>query len=1296
MGLKLRTQLIDTNPPGLNIKPSALTYAEGDSNFIYLLTNMSGSSISITGPTTVTGNLSVNGTLSLTSNFLGTSSWADNVVNATTSSYITSSFFTGTNAALSSSYATTASYVSLNFQNEIHVSQVDGNDTTGDGSLLKPVATITKALTLLMGSRKTIIVHPGEYKENVTVASGNTTISTTELTGANTLLSGSLTIGTLGSGCRISGLKMSNLVISGTAQAYISNCTIDNNVTKSSSGYVEIINTEMQCIAGIQISGSGITIINGNKNVGVSVSNASAQVIIKGCNSVVTPSASAGNLAIVDCIVTALGGNAITITGVSTKLTLANSQVLVEAGNNVAPISVAGIYSIFNTVYDKPSSTFTGTSTNSVDYFQYIDADNITTKGVTISGSLTISGSSTFTNIGPAVFSGSVISTQGFSGSFSGSLTGSATTASYVSGSVFTSTNPALSASYALTASYALNGGNQNSIDTSKFITTGAIDTRQYISGSLTIQQNLSVLGSSSFVYVTASQVYLNNNTLTVFGNHDVSVTKAGFIAADSASSPYPSSSLLYYLGAGTTGYWIIDAPLSSSAFTGSLFGTASYAKTASYALNGGGGGGGFYIATGSVSASVNVGTTGSIFTLTSGSTPITLMSFNNSGSGTSSLTLISNDYSGLKIARNSPNDLTWFQVTGSYDANTVGIQTENKTWMSYLRNSRNLYLNDFAASDLSDPGGGATPYTSSISRNLIVYNNTISSSLEFWTTTTGVNSPKAIIKGISGTGDRGGDLSISVNSGSTGITGYAGLVEAMRIKQDGKIGIGTKSPTAVLHISSSGTDSTTTLLRVDNGNATTSSFYVKADRTVGIPGGILYYGPETSILAPPLRIIQSSTYNTYAGIEIGYSNSSLTTTPLVAGSTVIGYNNSYKNGSQIIIGQSNNTDTATSTGTSIILGNNNKITGSNSTGGTIVIGNNNTADQPTLGINAAIIIGQSNNTNGYYGAGLIGSNLKYYGNQQLAFGGNRSEVDYSVKEVWFGYGVMNENNATNTNQGSGPNVSINVSRAYSGSDINSGWPNTNKSGGSLTLNGGQGTGIGSAGDVIIGTPTTGSTGTTFHTPTNRVWVKGHTGYVGIGVSSPLTTLHVSGSGLFTSAVTSSTMIISSSRDSIVTIVGSGSANPLFTVNGSQGQLFSITDSLSGSLFSVNDVSGLSILEVFSDQTTLIGSNLAPALYTTTKVTANTGVTKIYTLPTSSYDGVYVDYTIRSGSNARAGQLIAMWSGSSMNYTEVSASQFGTTTTQFKFGFNVSSSYMLLSGSATSDGWTVKTIIRSI
>jgi len=146
-------------------------------------------------------------------------------------------------------------------------------------------------------------------------------------------------------------------------------------------------------------------------------------------------------------------------------------------------------------------------------------------------------------------------------------------------------------------------------------------------------------------------------------------------------------------------------------------------------------------------------------------------------------------------------------------------------------------------------------------------------------------------------------------------------------------------------------------------------------------------------------------------------------------------------------------------------------------------------------------------------------------------------------------------------------------------------------------------------------------------------------GLIGIGTSSPSASLHVAGttrlSGSFNTAVSGA----------ILTVVGSGSTQPVFTVQGSQGELFSIVDSLSGSLFSVNDISGLPILEVFSDGTTLIGDYQDPALITTTKKTANTGVTTIYSLPTSSYDGAWFDYTLRSGSDARVGTIMGMWSG---------------------------------------------------
>jgi hypothetical protein len=257
---------------------------------------------------------------------------------------------------------------------EIHVGK-DGNDTTGDGTLINPVLTITKALTLVAAGRNTIIVHPGEYAESPTVTSTNTTIATSELTGANTLLSGTLT---LSAAARISGLKMTNLTITGSGNIYISNCTVDTRVIKSGTNYVEIINSELQCTAGIQITGAGIVSILGNKCWGVVVSNAAASVLIKDCFQVRAPSVTAGSLQFDGCAIFAAPSTTIAVTSsAGTNITLANSFVLNSVGSSVERVSLGGNYSILNLVYDKANSTFTGTNLNAVDYFSVINAEKI-------------------------------------------------------------------------------------------------------------------------------------------------------------------------------------------------------------------------------------------------------------------------------------------------------------------------------------------------------------------------------------------------------------------------------------------------------------------------------------------------------------------------------------------------------------------------------------------------------------------------------------------------------------------------------------------------------------------------------------------------------------------------------------------------------------------------------------------------------------------------------------------------------------------------------------------------------
>ena len=90
-------------------------------------------------------------------------------------------------------------------------------------------------------------------------------------------------------------------------------------------------------------------------------------------------------------------------------------------------------------------------------------------------------------------------------------------------------------------------------------------------------------------------------------------------------------------------------------------------------------------------------------------------------------------------------------------------------------------------------------------------------------------------------------------------------------------------------------------------------------------------------------------------------------------------------------------------------------------------------------------------------------------------------------------------------------------------------------------------------------------------------------GNVGMGAAAASGSLHIVGAASTSSAA--------------VYIYKSGSTT--LDIQGSQGQLFSVTDQLSGSLMSVNDISGLPILEVFSDDRVVMGSFANPALRVT-------------------------------------------------------------------------------------------------
>ena len=180
-------------------------------------------------------------------------------------------------------------------------------------------------------------------------------------------------------------------------------------------------------------------------------------------------------------------------------------------------------------------------------------------------------------------------------------------------------------------------------------------------------------------------------------------------------------------------------------------------------------------------------------------------------------------------------------------------------------------------------------------------------------------------------------------------------------------------------------------------------------------------------------------------------------------------------------------------------------------------------------------------------------------------------------------------------------------------------------------------------------------------------------------------------------ALTGTSAYLSGSGQNILTVVGSGSStsSPLMVVSGSSGELFSITDSLVGTLFSVNNLTGNPILSVDSSDIILMGNYLSPSLNSTIKVSASTGTTNVYSIPTSAYTGAFFDYTVNDGTNLRAGNIMSIWSGSTIQYSETSTTDIGNTS-GITFNLTISSGNAILRTSGTTSGWTVKTIIRSI
>jgi len=246
-------------------------------------------------------------------------------------------------------------------------------------------------------------------------------------------------------------------------------------------------------------------------------------------------------------------------------------------------------------------------------------------------------------------------------------------------------------------------------------------------------------------------------------------------------------------------------------------------------------------------------------------------------------------------------------------------------------------------------------------------------------------------------------------------------------------------------------------------------------------------------------------------------------------------------------------------------------------------------------------------------------------------------------------------------------------------------------SAGTLTLVNGSGDTINISGFTSGGTSLSAYT----YSPTNNTFTIGISGETSleaqINEMSGLTIngdLNVNGNSIF-----------SGDSTNVVKIFGSGDTSPLISIEGSSGELFTVTDSLSGELFGVNNVSGIPIFEVYDDNTILMGNNQAPSLNTTTFNNINAGQTKIYGLPLLFSNGAFIDYVVKNSAGMRAGSIMAVYGYDTTSvygdWNETTTNDIGDTS-GVTFELDISGTSVDLLVSATTNNWEIKTIIRSI
>jgi hypothetical protein len=139
----------------------------------------------------------------------------------------------------------------------------------------------------------------------------------------------------------------------------------------------------------------------------------------------------------------------------------------------------------------------------------------------------------------------------------------------------------------------------------------------------------------------------------------------------------------------------------------------------------------------------------------------------------------------------------------------------------------------------------------------------------------------------------------------------------------------------------------------------------------------------------------------------------------------------------------------------------------------------------------------------------------------------------------------------------------------------------------------------------------------------------------------------------------------------------------VLTVQGSTGQLFTVSDVTTGNVFQVNDVSGLPLFAV----------NANGSYYSYTEsLTAIAATTVAYSVDKTTGTAAYFDYRITNTTNSgwRAGTVMVVWDGTNVEFTDTSTNDITATTSGLSWTPAISGSNLNLTATITSGTWNIK------